>query len=63
MIIQEKENTNTEISTLDVFQFDVLVIGGGIAGVESSLKLADMGHKVLIVEKEASIGGKMILLS
>lgn len=43
--------------------YDVLVIGAGIAGEESALKLADMGYKVLLVEKEASIGGKMILLS
>lgn len=43
--------------------YDVLVVGAGIAGEESALKLADMGYKVLLVEKEASIGGKMILLS
>jgi len=43
--------------------YDVLVIGAGIAGEESALKLADMGYKVLLVEKEPSIGGKMILLS
>lgn len=44
-------------------RYDVLVIGAGIAGEESALKLADMGYKVLLVEKEPSIGGKMILLS
>lgn len=43
--------------------YDVLVIGGGIAGMESALILGDMGFNVLLVEKEASIGGKMILLS
>ena len=43
--------------------YDVLVIGAGIAGEESALKLADMGYRVLLVEKEPSIGGKMILLS
>jgi heterodisulfide reductase subunit A-like polyferredoxin len=43
--------------------YDVLVIGSGIAGMESSLKLGDMGYKVLLVEKEASVGGRMILLS
>ncbi len=42
---------------------DVLVLGGGIAGIESSLELADMGFHVLLVEKEPSIGGKMFLLS
>ncbi|SDB93170.1 CoB--CoM heterodisulfide reductase iron-sulfur subunit A family protein [Williamwhitmania taraxaci] len=43
--------------------YDVLVIGAGIAGEESALKLADMGFRVMLVEKEPSIGGKMILLS
>ncbi len=42
---------------------DVLIVGAGIAGMESALNLGDMGYKVLLVEKEASIGGKMILLS
>jgi len=43
--------------------FDALVIGGGIAGGEAALNLANNGFKVLIVEKDLSIGGKMILLS
>jgi heterodisulfide reductase subunit A2 len=43
--------------------YDVLVVGSGIAGMESSIKLGDMGYKVLLVEKEASVGGRMILLS
>ena len=42
--------------------YDVLVVGSGIGGMESALKLGDMGYKVLLVEKEASVGGKMILL-
>ncbi len=43
--------------------FDALVIGGGIAGGESALNLANNGFKVLMIEKDLSIGGKMILLS
>ena len=43
--------------------FDTLVIGGGIAGLQASLDLADQGFKVAIIEKDASIGGKMIRLS
>ncbi len=43
--------------------YDVLVVGSGIGGMESALKLGDMGYKVLLVEKDASVGGKMILLS
>jgi heterodisulfide reductase subunit A len=44
-------------------KYDALVVGGGIGGMESALKLGDMGYKVLLVEREASVGGKMILLS
>ena len=44
-------------------EYDVLVIGGGIAGQEASLNLAYNGFKVLLVEKDLSIGGKMIQLS
>ena len=44
-------------------QVDALVVGGGIAGMQSALDLADQGFHVALVEKEASIGGKMISLS
>ncbi|WP_047445904.1 FAD-dependent oxidoreductase [Alistipes sp. ZOR0009] len=44
-------------------QYDALVIGGGIAGGEAALNLANNGYKVLVVEKDLTIGGKMILLS
>ncbi|MCJ7825844.1 MAG: FAD-dependent oxidoreductase, partial [Anaerolineales bacterium] len=40
-----------------------LVIGGGIAGMQSALDLADQGYQVALVEKDPSIGGKMIALS
>jgi len=36
-----------------------LVIGGGVAGIQAALDLADTGHKVYVVEKEPSIGGMM----
>jgi len=39
-----------------------LVIGGGVAGIEAALELADAGHKAILVEKEASIGGIMAQL-
>ncbi len=39
-----------------------LVIGGGIAGIQAALDLADAGHQVYLVEKAASIGGKMAQL-
>lgn len=43
--------------------FDAVVVGGGVAGGEAALNLASNGYKVLLVEKELSIGGKMIMLS
>jgi heterodisulfide reductase subunit A len=39
-----------------------LVIGGGIAGIQAALDLADAGHQVYLVEKQPSIGGKMAQL-
>ena len=46
-----------------IIHYDALVIGGGIAGGEAALNLANTGFSVLLVEKERSLGGKMILLS
>ncbi len=40
----------------------VLVIGGGVSGIQSALDLADAGYDVTLVEKEASIGGIMATL-
>ena len=39
-----------------------LVIGGGVAGIQAALDLADGGHKVYLVEKEPTIGGIMAAL-
>jgi len=40
----------------------VVVIGGGISGMQSALDLADAGYYVYLVEKSASIGGVMAQL-
>ena len=40
-----------------------LVIGGGIAGIQAALDIADAGHHVVLVEREPSIGGHMAQLS
>ena len=37
----------------------VLVVGGGIGGIQSSLDLAEAGFKVFLVEKSPAIGGTM----
>lgn len=44
-------------------RYDAIVIGGGIAGGEAALNLANGGFSVLIIEKDLSLGGKMIMLS
>lgn len=40
-----------------------VVIGGGVAGIQASLDIANGGHKVILVEREPSIGGHMSQLS
>ena len=44
-------------------RYDALVLGGGIAGLEAALNLAEQDFSVAVVEKDPSIGGKMIRLS
>jgi heterodisulfide reductase subunit A len=39
-----------------------LIIGGGVAGIQAALDLADAGYKVVLVEKQPSIGGIMARL-
>jgi heterodisulfide reductase subunit A len=50
-----------ERSKIEVTQ-KALVIGGGIAGIQAALDLAEEGHKVYLVEKTPSIGGRMAQL-
>ncbi|TAK36583.1 MAG: FAD-dependent oxidoreductase [Chloroflexota bacterium] len=41
---------------------DVMVLGGGISGIQASLDLANAGFKVYLVEKSPAIGGHMAQL-
>jgi heterodisulfide reductase subunit A len=41
---------------------NTLVVGGGIAGIQAALEIADSEHKVYLVERDPSIGGHMIQL-
>jgi heterodisulfide reductase subunit A len=50
-----------QTSKIEVTQ-KALVIGGGIAGIQVALDIAEEGHKVFLVEKSPSIGGRMAQL-
>ncbi|MDP3066906.1 MAG: FAD-dependent oxidoreductase, partial [Methanobacteriaceae archaeon] len=50
-----------EASKVDVIN-KALVIGGGVAGIQSALDLADMGFQTYLVEKQPTIGGRMAQL-
>jgi len=41
---------------------NVMVIGGGISGIEAALSLGEQGYKVILVEKSSSVGGRMAQL-
>ena len=46
----------------DTIVGSVMVVGGGIAGMQAALDLADSGYKVYLVEKNPAIGGVMAQL-
>jgi heterodisulfide reductase subunit A len=49
-------------SQTDTIVGSVMVVGGGIAGMQASLDLADSGYKVYLLEKNPAIGGVMAQL-
>lgn len=62
--IIEKANQNESLEPiLTPVTRRALVIGGGIAGIQASLDIANAGYEVLLVERNPSIGGHMIQLS
>jgi heterodisulfide reductase subunit A len=63
-MLVEKTKLNKPLTSIKVPIFKkALVIGGGIAGIQAALDIANAGHKVILVEKEPSIGGHMSQLS
>lgn len=62
--IVEKVKRNVPLKTIRIpVERRALVIGGGIAGIQAALDIADGGAQVVLVEKEPSIGGHMSQLS
>ncbi len=62
-VISLKENIQQLRQRLGEDNFgDVMVVGGGISGIQASLDLAAAGFKVYLVEKAPSIGGHMAQL-
>ncbi len=62
--IIEKIKLNESLSPVKVkVNPKVLVIGAGIAGIQTSLDVANAGHKVILIERSPSIGGRMAQLS
>ncbi len=63
-ILVEKIKYNQSLNEIKVpVTKTALVIGGGIAGIQTSLDIANTGHKVILIEKDPSIGGHMSQLS
>jgi heterodisulfide reductase subunit A len=63
-MLVEKVKYNQSLNAIKVpVTKTALVIGGGIAGIQASLDIANTGHKVILIEKEPSIGGHMSQLS
>jgi heterodisulfide reductase subunit A len=63
-IMVEKVKRNRPLYPISVpVTKTALVLGGGIAGIQAALDIANAGHKVVMVEREASIGGHMAQLS
>ncbi len=62
--IVEKVHGNESLAPITIpITRKALVIGGGISGIQAALDIADAGYKVILVEKEPSIGGHMAQLS
>lgn len=63
-MLVEKVKHNHALSSIKVpVTRTALVIGGGIAGIQASLDIANTGHQVVLIERDPSIGGHMSQLS
>ncbi len=66
-VVREMVRKLTGDLELEPFQIPVthaaLVIGGGVAGIQAALDIADAGHDVYLVERTPTVGGNMLKLS
>lgn len=53
---------NKNLSSREKPKPAVLVVGGGIAGMQAALEIAESGHRVYLVEKLPTVGGRMLQL-
>ncbi len=62
-VVSLKDNIDQLCKDLGDHNFgDVMVVGGGISGIQASLDLATAGFKVYLVDKSPTIGGHMAQL-
>jgi heterodisulfide reductase subunit A2 len=58
-LLQQQWNTQNVLRPADDSMGDVMIIGGGISGIQAALDLSAEGYKVYLVEKSPTVGGKM----
>ena len=59
----EKETVEEQLTKVSTDNMgDVLIVGGGISGIQASLDLATAGYKVFMIDKNPAIGGHMAQL-
>jgi len=58
-LLQQQWNTQNVLRKADDNVGDVMVVGGGISGIQAALDLSSAGYKVYLVEKSPTVGGKM----
>lgn len=61
-LLQDEKIQNICKSLADLNFGDVMVVGGGISGIQAALDLATAGFRVYLVEKAPAIGGHMAQL-
>ena len=58
-LLQQQMDTQRVLRGADDNMGDIMVVGGGISGIQAALDLSAAGYKVYLVDKSPTIGGKM----